>query len=121
MFDWFYGAYVNYQTVRAAYAAGFLLTWASWADKSLNATPPETTWLVFGWLPAVFWPVQALVNGYVPYLLEIWKKSYHIGGEWLGLSFNYDLPWGMILILGAVGFFLWQDVSEWLQLRASAA
>jgi hypothetical protein len=50
--------YVKYGLIRWVYQLGFLIAWAIWAHNSLQEH--QATWLVFGWLPAVFWPVQLI-------------------------------------------------------------
>ena len=58
MFDKIYEWYVNYRLVRLAYQAGFFISWAIWAYPSIKAY--EVTWLLFGWLPSLFWPVALI-------------------------------------------------------------
>ena len=60
MFDRIFDAYVKYVAVRLLYQIGFVIAWAFWASKSL--LNHEATWLVFGWLPAVFWPVELVAR-----------------------------------------------------------
>jgi hypothetical protein len=83
MFDTVYALYVNHRWVRIIYGIGFGLFWAIWASTSLTAPEASVTWLVFGWLPAVFWPVEVLVwiwlHGLEPALL--WAvQQLHIPG-----------------------------------------
>jgi hypothetical protein len=61
MFDQIYELYAKYGSFRWLYQLGFLIAWAIWARDSLQSH--EATWLVFGWLPAVFWPVQLAAFG----------------------------------------------------------
>jgi hypothetical protein len=58
MFDRTYELYAKYSAFRWLYQLGFLIAWAIWVRDSLKVDPHDATWLVFGWLPAVFWPVQ---------------------------------------------------------------
>jgi hypothetical protein len=61
MLDTIYELYVKYSLVRWIYQLGILFTWAVWAQASFSQK--DATWLVFGWLPAVFWPIQAIAYG----------------------------------------------------------
>ena len=111
MFDWLYALWVNSRTVRLLYALGFFLFWASWAKQSLAVN--EVTWLVFGWLPAVFWPIQAVVDMKIPVLADIWNSPYHL--TLLGYSFNVG---ALVLILIGVGLF-GTDVRDLLRSKRS--
>jgi hypothetical protein len=116
MFDKLYEYYVNYRIVRATYQIGFFLFWADWARKGLQPTAPgvtaipdvvpDVTWLIFGWLPAVFWPIQAIVEQRVPFLPALWRSfvTLPLAGS------NYDVPWGGIVIVVGFGIFLWSDL-----------
>jgi hypothetical protein len=111
MFDWLYRLWVNSRTVRLLYGLGFFLFWASWAKQSLDAN--DVTWLVFGWLPAVFWPIQAVVRLDIPTLSDIWNSPYHF--IVLGRSFN----WGaLVIIVIALGIFA-SDIRDWLRSRGA--
>jgi hypothetical protein len=66
MFDTLYEFYAKYWLVRWVYQIGFFVTWAVWAAKSLDVD--EVTWLVFGWLPAVFWPLEFVARLVLPLL-----------------------------------------------------
>jgi len=66
MIDQIYEAYIRYRALRILYQLGFLVAWAIWANRSLNPDQgtgePGAIWLVFGWLPAVFWPIELLAR-----------------------------------------------------------
>ena len=123
MFDWIYGSFVNYRFVRALYGMGFVVFWASWAQQSIAAK--EATWLVFGWLPAVFWPIQALVEPTIPpVLVNFWFSSVHINWFQRLLGFSFDVQWGAVVIVGvvllAVGIDLWEALKFWRRNEAEA-
>jgi hypothetical protein len=61
MFGTISDLYVKYGPIRWVYQLGFLIAWAIWAHDSVHEH--QATWLVFGWLPAVFWPVQLIAAG----------------------------------------------------------
>jgi hypothetical protein len=69
MFDRIYNLYARFELVRWLYQIGFLIAWGVWAAMSLQAH--EATWVVFGWLPAMFWPVELIayaVRWLIPYV-----------------------------------------------------
>lgn len=60
MFNQVYELYAKSAVLRWTYQLGFLIAWAMWASSGLQTN--EATWLVFGWLPAIFWPVQLVAR-----------------------------------------------------------
>jgi hypothetical protein len=66
--------YVKYGPIRLVYQLGFLIAWAIWAHHSV--LHDDATWLVFGWLPAVFWPIQLIAA----VLLWLWAHFPALSG-----------------------------------------
>jgi hypothetical protein len=71
MFDTIYEWYVNKQWVRILYGIGFFAAWVVWAAGSVSSG--QVTWLVFGWLPAFFWPIGLVAWAVINYMW-IWER-----------------------------------------------
>ena len=113
MFDKLYEVYVNFRTIRATYQVGFFIYWAQWAKEGLEAMPSEVTWLVFGWLPAVFWPIQLISSQKLPpLLLEFWSYTLPIT---LG-TFSLSVPLGTLVIILFFGILFWTDIKARLKI-----